>query len=172
MSVVSKLKQYFIKKKIEVLSKKTSISEDGSSKKIKSIAIITTNDLSERYDFSDILIKKIQRRNPQIYSYRKYNKDDKKSYKHFSEKDFNWKGVIEDTSLQRFLDEPFDLLICFFERKNLFLEFVVRCSNASFKVGFSEVDTSLFNLEIACSVNERDLFFEEMKKYLHILNKL
>ena len=46
-----------------------------------------------------ILNQKFQFRNPKIYSFRKFSKGNQKSYKHFSEKDFNWRGDITDTSL-------------------------------------------------------------------------
>lgn len=168
----SKLKQYYIKKKIDSLSKTIRSNNFGKSQKIKSVGIISRDNFSKQYDFSEILIQKFQRRNPKIYSYRKFSKDDIKSYKHFSEKDFNWKGQIMDTSLESFLEEPFDVLICFFSKKNMYLEYAVRASRARFKVGFSEVITSLYDLEIACDTSEIDVFFDEMKKYLEILKKL
>lgn len=167
-----KLKQYFIKKRIDKFAKTTSTDSHAKTKVIKSIGIITLDNLSKEHDFSEILIQKFQRRNPKIYSFRKFSKDDVKSYKHFSEKDFNWKGHVVDTSLQSFLEEPFDLLICFFSKKNMYLEYAVRSSNASFKVGFSEVMSQVYDLEIACDPDEAAVFFDEMKKYLEILKKL
>lgn len=167
-----KLKQYFIKKRIDKLVKTISTDNHTKSKIIQSIGIVTLDNFFNEYDFSKILIQKIQRRNPKIYSFRKFSKDDVKSYKHFSEKDFNWKGEVVDKSLQSFLEEPFDLLICFFSKKNMYLEYAVRSSNASFKVGFSEVLNQVYDLEIACDPKEVEVFFSEMKKYLKILKKL
>ena len=84
--VRSKLKNHFIKKKIDKLSTIVSAKNNATNKKIKKVAIITTENFFRRYDFSEILIQKFQVRNPKIYSFRKFSKDDKKSYKHFSEK--------------------------------------------------------------------------------------
>jgi hypothetical protein len=167
----SKLKYYYIQKKIHSLSLKSQSSADESTKKIKTVGIISCDNFSKKYDFSEILIQKFSLRNPKIYSFRKFSKDDQKSYKHFSEKDFDWRGDILDTSLSSFLEEPFDLLICLYTKKNIFLEYAVATSAASFKVGLSNINTGFFHLDITCDANQIDVFFDEMKKYLAILNK-
>ena len=168
----AKLKNHYLKKKIDQFSKTKSSSANGSAQKIKRVGIITSDNFFNKYEFSEILIKKLQLRNPKVYSYRKFSKDHKKSYKHFSEKDFNWKGHVLDSSFQSFLEEPFDLLICYYPKKNIFLEYAEASSKATFKVGFSDASTGFFNLDIACDENRVDLFFDEMKKYLKILHKL
>jgi hypothetical protein len=168
----AKLKNHYLKKKIDQFSKTKSSSANGSAQKIKRVGIITSDNFFNKYEFSEILIKKLQLRNPKVYSYRKFSKDYKKSYKHFSEKDFNWKGHVLDSSFQSFLEEPFDLLICYYPKKNIFLEYAEASSQATFKVGFSDASTGFFNLDIACDENRVDLFFDEMKKYLKILHKL
>jgi len=170
--LTAKFKHHFIKKKIGKFSQTRSSLSDESSQKIKTVGIITLDCFSKEHDFSQILIQKLQRRNPKIYSYRKFSKDHKKSYKHFSEKDFNWKGHVLDSSFQSFLEEPFDLLICYYPKKNIFLEYAEASSQTTFKVGFSDASTGFFNLDIACDENRVDLFFDEMKKYLKILHKL
>ena len=168
----AKLKNHYLKKKIDQFSKTKSSSANGSAQKIKRVGIITSDNFFNKYEFSEILIKKLQLRNPKVYSYRKFSKDHKKSYKHFSEKDFNWKGHVLDSSFQSFLEEPFDLLICYYPKKNIFLEYAEASSQTTFKVGFSDASTGFFNLDIACDENRVDLFFDEMKKYLKILHKL
>lgn len=170
--VRSKLKNHFIKKKIDKLSTIVSAKNNATNKKIKKVAIITTENFFRRYDFSEILIQKFQVRNPKIYSFRKFSKNDKKSYKHFSEKDFNWRGEITDSSLKSFLEEPFDLLICFFNKKSIYLNYTVISSNSIFKVGFSDTNLGCFDLDIKCSISQVDLFFDEMKKYLEILQRV
>tara|TARA_R110000787_G_scaffold210882_4_gene320618 strand:- start:4041 stop:4556 length:516 start_codon:yes stop_codon:yes gene_type:complete len=170
--VGSKLKHHFIKKKIDKLSKNLSMKGYGASQKINSVAIITLDDSSKQHDFQEILIQNLQLRNPRIYSFRKFAKEDEKSYKHFSEKDFDWKGQIIESSLQSFLEEPFDLLICFFSKKNQFLEYAAIKSSATFKIGFSGINSNLFDIELASDISQVDVFFDEVKKYLKILNKL
>ena len=167
----AKLKNHYLTKKIVQFSKTKSSSVNSSNQKIKTVGIITSDNFYIAHDFSEILIEKLQLRNPKIYSYRKFSKDHDKSYKHFSEKDFNWKGHVLDSSLQSFLEEPFDLLICYYPKKNIFMEYAEASSEATFKVGFSDANTGFFNLDIACDEAQVDLFFEEMKKYLKILHK-
>lgn len=167
-----KIKSYFINKKINALSHRSTLSTNRLVKKISRVGIITTNNLAQRYDFTEILVQKFQLRNPKIYSYRKFSKYHQKSYKHFSENDFNWKGAIIDPSFQNFLEEHFDLLICFFSKKSIFLEYAVASSNAAFKVGLSKVDTSFFHLDINCDTAQVELFFDELRKYLEIFGKI
>lgn len=167
----AKLKNHYLKKKLNQFSQTKESSTGSSNQKIKTVGIITSDTFFQKYNFSDILLDKLQLRNPKIYSYRKFSKDHKKSYKHFSEKDFNWKGQIIDTSLQSFLEETFDLLICFYPKKNIFLAYAEASSEATFKVGFSNANSGFFNLDIACDEDQIDLFFDEMKKYLKILHK-
>ena len=64
------------------------------------------------------------------------------------------------------------MLICYYPKKNIFLEYAEASSEATFKVGFSNANSGFFNLDIACDENRVDLFFDEMKKYLKILHKL
>jgi len=58
-----------------------------------------------------------------------------------------------------------------YTKKNIFLEYAVATSAASFKVGLSNLNTGFFHLDITCDANQIDVFFDEMKKYLAILNK-
>lgn len=167
----AKLKHHYLKKKIEQFCQTKVSSTVSTDKKIKTVGIITSDIFFQKFEFSNILLEKLQLRNPKIYSFRKFSKEHKKSYKHFSEKDFNWKGQVFDTSLQSFLEIQFDLLICYYPKKNIFLEYAEASSEATFKVGFSDANTGFFNLDIACDEDQVDLFFDEMKKYLKILHK-
>ena len=167
----AKLKHHYLKKKIEHFCQTNVSSTVSTDKKIKTVGIITSDIFFQKFEFSNILLEKLQLRNPKIYSFRKFSKEHKKSYKHFSEKDFNWKGQVFDTSLQSFLEIQFDLLICYYPKKNIFLEYAEASSEATFKVGFSDANTGFFNLDIACDEDQVDLFFDEMKKYLKILHK-
>jgi acetolactate synthase small subunit len=54
----------------------------------------------------------------------------------------------------------------------LFLESSVLQSNALFKVGISDVNQELYDIEIAETPIKTESFFLELKKYLTILRKL
>ena len=108
----------------------------------------------------------------QIYSFRRFKKSEKKSYKHFTEKDIDWKGVVIDASLESFLAHPFDLLIGYFNVNNLHLEYCALKSKATFKVGFSGVNDKIYDLVISENPNNIDSYMTVAKKYLKLLHKL
>lgn len=171
--ISSKLKQHFIKKKTgKLLADDTLRNREGINEKIISVGIITKEEFYVQHDLQLAVEKQLELRNPRIYSYRKFDKHQEQSFKHFSNKDFNWKGEIIEPSLQSFLDHPYDLLLCYYTKPNLFLEYTTLLSRATFKVGFAEVNLDLFDLEITTKSSELDDFFTETSKYLSILNKI
>ncbi len=170
--ISSKLKNHFIQKEIDRLRIRDHNNRVVDGKKINSVGIITSIVIEEKLGLQSLVTEKLNLRNPKIYTYRKYDKNDEKSYKHFSEKDFNWRGHIVDSSLLSFLEEPLDLLICFYPQKHTYLEYATIASQATFKIGYAGIHPGLFDLEISVKENQIDDFFSEIKKYLEILNKL
>ena len=171
--ISSKLKYYFLQRKVKKLQKSEQLSTTvAKNKKIVSVGILTEEKFREKFDLRQMTAEMFHIKNPKIYNFRAYNKELEKSFKHFSEKDFNWRGEITDTSFQSFLDEPFDLLICYFSEGNIMLKYAAQVSNATFKVGFTSINTNLFDLNIAVKLEEVDQFFFESRKYLTILGKL
>ena len=171
--ISSKLKYYFLQRKIKKLQKSEQHSTTiAKKKKIVSVGILTEEKFREKFDLRQMTTEMFHTKNPKIYSFRAYNKELEKSFKHFSEKDFNWKGEITETSFQSFLNEPFDLLICYFSEGNIMLKYAAQVSNATFKVGFTSINTNLFDLNIAVKLEEVNQFFFESRKYLTILGKL
>ena len=166
-----KLRDKNIQKKIRELSNLPSESI-VENQKIRSVGILSQENTSNFFQLQELATEILEIRNPRIYTYRKFDKDDEKSYKHFTEKDFNWNGEITDTSLKSFIDHPFDLLICFYDKKNKYLEYLTLLSKASFKLGFAKVYSKPLDLEIAVDISQANDFFEEAKKYLTILKKL
>lgn len=142
------------------------------NKKIGSVGILTQEEFFVQSDLQEVVTNELDLRNPRIYSYRKFDKHQESSFKHFSDKDFNWKAEIIEPSFQSFLDHPFDLLICYYTKRHPVLEYCVLRSNATFKIGFAGINADLFDLEIALETAETDRFFAEAKKYLTILKKI
>jgi len=166
--IFSKIKEYFLQKALKHSSK-----EDRGvmlAKTIKRVGILTLKELNDEYDFKE-KVKRVfpEYRSVNCYSYRDFNKTDEKSFTCFSEKDFDWRGEIKDNSLQSFVNESFDVLICYFDSNHVFLESLVQQSKAHFKIGFSNINQSLFDLEISESIKNVDSFNLELKKYLQIL---
>ena len=165
-------KEAVLKKKLNQLLSQADSSRTPSSEKIKSIAIISTEDISTEIDLQKEIEIILKARNIKIYSLRKFNKSDKFSYKHFTKKNVNWKGQFTEDNFKYFLEEPFDLLIGYFNKNNLYLERAVLESKAEFKVGFTGVNSKLYEIEISEKTQNITGFTSELKRYLQILKKL
>lgn len=171
--LLGKLKDHFLHNKLLKRVKELSDSKTPNSRKINSVAILTTDELSSQIDLSSILKNELTEvRHVHIYSFRKYKKSDSITYKHFTKKDFYWSGNIKELSFESFIDNPFDLLIGYFNQKNLYLEYATLKSNAAFKVGFSNINDKLFDLVIKSDEKEAEEFVSVLSKYLAILNKI
>lgn len=167
-----KIKKRFLEKKYRALLKYPAKPKDPVHKHITTVGILALNSISSQIDLQKQVADVFGVRNPKIYSFRSYDKEHSPSYKHFSENDFDWKNNITDSSLQAFLDTNFDLLITFFEPNNLYLEYVSLLSQASFKVGYANVNSRLFDLEIQVDHSDISTYLTEVKKYLGILDRL
>lgn len=170
--ISSRLKSHFIQKKTTKLLTNLLNSRSADNQKIHSVGILTKGEQVNEFQLQELVTDSLNLRNPKIYSYRKFDKNDEKSYKYFSENDFNWKGEIVEPSLSSFVEEPLDLLICLYAEKHSYLEYVTLLSNARFKVGFAEINADLFDLEISVKPGQFNDFLNEAKKYLSILDKL
>jgi hypothetical protein len=164
------IKRYFLRKQFQKKLIENEIHRVVSQNEIKTVGIITTDEISKWVNVKEEVEKILNIKNAKIYSFGPQKEDT--SLKSFSEKDFNWKGTIYKPSFKNFIDEPFDLLIGYFNKNNLYLESSVLLSNAQFKVGISGVNQELYDIEIAETPSKTDRFFLELKKYLTKLRKL
>jgi hypothetical protein len=87
-------------------------------------------------------------------------------------KDFSWKGVINNKNATEFLEIPFDVLVGYYNTNNSFLNLMVSKSKAKFKVGFKGTDPRVFDLLLDVKPQEFENFKAELKKYLKVLNKI
>lgn len=166
------LKERVLKKKLDKLVSLKEETSTSTLKKIQSVGIITSEEISAETDLQKVFENTLGVKNVKIYSKRDFNKNDEISYKHFTEKDINWSGNYFQTNFKSFLDEPLDLLVGYFNENNMYLEIAVLQSKADFKVGFSNVNSKLYHLEITSEIINYKTFTEEVKKYLQILKKL
>ena len=169
---LSSLKESFLRKKFDKTLSNLKDNRTVSQKEILTVGILTTESISSKIDLQSEVEAILGVKNSKIYSFKKFNKSDEVSFKHFSEKDINWKGEFKEPNFQSFLEHPFDLLIGYFNHNHLYLEKAVLESNASFKAGFSEVNSKLYELEISTDIENIQQFSSELKKYLQILKKL
>ncbi|MCT4628654.1 hypothetical protein [Winogradskyella sp.] len=91
---------------------------------------------------------------------------------YYTPKDFGWKGKINNTDLQLFIDETFDVLISYYKNETPELNLITASSKANLKVGLSRNDERLYDLIIDVNPKDIEIFKKELKKYLNILNKL
>ncbi len=172
MSLIAKIKSTVLKRKFDKKMSNFLTNRNVSEKVIQSVAILTTDEISSKIDLKELVENTLQVRNCKTYSFRKFDKNNEASYHHFSEKDIDWKGNFIDTSFLNFIDEPFDLLLNLDDTKNKYLEYATLCSKATFKIGFKDVNTDLFDIEILGNTTNVKEFVLEVKKYLQILKKL
>lgn len=90
----------------------------------------------------------------------------------FSKKDFGWAGKLKNSDLKLFIEEPFDMLIAYYNEDMPELHQVVGRSQAKFKIGIHHHDQRLFDFILDVAVIRFDLFKQEVQKYLKILNKI
>ena len=169
---LSKLKESRLRSKFDKSISKLSENRVVSQKEIQSVGILTTEAISSKIDLQSEIESILGIRNSKIFSYKKFNKLDEVSFKHFTEKDINWSGDFVQPNFQSFLEQPFDLLIGYFNTNNLYLEKAILQSNATFNVGFSGVNSKLYELEISEQTENVQQFSSELRKYLKILQKL
>ena len=170
--MLKKLKQSSIKKNFNTLLLEKEADKNISQNEILSIGIISDNEISRFIDIKENVERILRPRNAKIYSFREYSRKDEISYHHFCEKDFNWKGDVSQPNFKVFIEQPFDLLIGYFNKPNLFLENAVLRSEAKFKAGFSGVNQNLYDIEVDEIPNKIESYLEELKRYLIILGKI
>ena len=144
-----------------------------NSKEIHSVAILTDVKISDEINIAEKVKEGLASvRTTQVYHYRAFKKTDPITYKHFTEKDIDWNGKIKDASLESFLDNPFDLLIGYFNDKNLYLEYSALKSKATFKIGFAKVNDKIYDLVVSEDPKNIDSFINVIRKYLELLHKI
>jgi hypothetical protein len=134
--------------------------------------VIASQKISNWLQLEEEIKKMLGLENVKILTFLDYDKKNHTINSYFTEKDIDWNGAIQKADFRDFLNEPFDLLIGYFDTKNIFLELAVLKSKATFKVGFSEVNQRLYDMEIAEIPSKIDNFLNELKKYLVILKKM
>lgn len=92
-------------------------------------------------------------------------------YDFFTQKDFSFFGNIQTDNVRKFLQQPFDLLICLDWKPNMYLEYLLAASAAHFRIGpYICERESLFELMI--SLPEGSELSELINQIYHYTNKL
>lgn len=80
-------------------------------------------------------------------------------------------GGIADPHLANLLDSKFDLQINYFIKSNELQSYVALAIQAGFKVGLPSQRMELYDLAIDVSLDQKELFQTELKKYLNIITQ-
>ncbi|MDP5081876.1 MAG: hypothetical protein NWP87_04405 [Winogradskyella sp.] len=146
-----------------------------NSQKIKTVAVLLNASEFHEFEVFKVYFKELGLNSPK-HKIIAFTLDDKLDHNkwntHFSPKDFGWKGKINNRDLQNFIDEPFDVLICYYKNELLQLNHITAASKANLKVGISKNDERLYDLIIDVKLKELNVFKYEFEKYINILNKL
>ena len=164
----------FVTKKI-VKKSLSNVKHFASDKVIRTVGII----FDESYFYErEALVKEliangITEKDIKILVFKdKIKKNEVFNYPVFSNKDLTWLATIDKKEVTDFVNEPFDLLINYYDVEKTILLLVSHLSKASFKVGFSVIDKRLNHFMINTNADNYKVFMEELFKYLKILNKI
>lgn len=161
--------QKYVNKLLSV--RKTSVNNN----KVKTVAVLLNASEFHEFEVFRVYFKELGLISPK-HKIIAYTLDDKLEHNkwntHYSPKDFGWNGKIKNIDLDAFISEPYDVLICYYKKEVLQLDLITAASNANLKVGISRNDERLYDLIIDVDLKDINIFKQELKKYLNILNKL
>lgn len=167
------IKDFFLKKIIS--SKLTSADLEVSVSKIHTVGVIIDESYFANVEAIKNEIKQygVEDRNIQVLLFKKkVSKKEVVEEPFFTRNDIKINGEISKKEVNAFLEQPFDLLINYYEVERPSLLLVSKASKAHFKVGFSTIDKRVNHFMINTSVSQYKEFISELFKYLKILNKL
>lgn len=171
--MLGRVKYKSLKNLIEQKLKERDVSVQNSS--LKKIGFLIDenffNDFDALIDFSKNLGLKSQ--DVHIFSFRKTNKKlSDLRIDQVTNKEFTLRGELTNQNATEFLDIPFEVLIGFYQERNIFLDFMVASSKAEFKIGFQDRDARLYDLILKIDLEDLELFKTEVTKYLGVFKKL
>lgn len=82
---------------------------------------------------------------------------------------FTWNGSFLREDIKRFVEKDFDLLISYYNEEDIFLKYLKYLSKAKFKVGMSQVNDPINQLDFDLELNDNSAFCFELKKYITLL---
>ena len=146
---------------------------DSSSKEITNVLVLIDN-ISEKEMIHKSLLSlfEIESANLDIIVVQQKISKDQVSEEINTPKDFGWFGKIKSDRLKSVLTKKYDLLINYSNVDNLYCNLLLLQCKVAFKTGFAHLDSRFYDLTIDCEPNNLELFNNELKKYLIILNKI
>ena len=171
--MLKKVKQHSLKKHTEKSLTERDISQRNASLKYLGFLVDEAlfDDFERLYEFGKEL--GLQRKDVKVFTFvETRRKIPSLRQNQITNKEFTWRGEIQNQNAQEFLDFPFDVLIGYYKGKHEFLGAMVAQSKAKFKIGFNGADERLFDLLLIVDLQKPEAFKSEVKKYLKILKKI
>lgn len=91
---------------------------------------------------------------------------------YFRPTDITLSGKVSKDKINSFILKKRDLLVSYYQSKEINLDYIALKSTTDFKVGFWRADKNPNQLTINSSLADYKLFTEELFKYLKALNKV
>lgn len=102
----------------------------------------------------------------------KVKKNEVIEYPYFTKSDIGLSGNFTKGEIEKFIEFPFDLLVNYYDSKNVDLELVSVLSKAKFKVGFETVNQDINHFFVKTYVEKYADFTKVLFEYLKILKKV
>jgi hypothetical protein len=168
-----KIKRRSLKKQIDHNLKERDISRINVE--MKTLGFLVDEGMLQELEVFDsfALDYNLQPKDVKVFSFQEFKKKmPSMRQNQVNNKDFTWKGEIQNQNAVEFLDKEFDVLVGYYKGKHEFLDLMISKSNAAFKVGFSGGDERLYDLIMSIDPMNTAAFKNELKKYLQVLGKL
>ena len=170
--LLGSLKNRILKKRVKKSLKNNTLIREIADDKIKTIGVLASASTPNLNELVILLQKEFHCANTPVFVFKKFEKNKKVLQNEFTNKDLNWKLNFIHPNLVEFINQPFSLLVGYFNTNNIYLKNAVFQSNAKFKVGFSTIEEHIYELTIETKLEDHKSFVAELKKYLIALNKV
>ncbi len=170
---LSYIKDFSLKKLLK--NSYQTLKNNQSVNPIKSVGLLIDNNYFLNKDdlISELIANGFSKNQIKVLIFKeKSDVNDVVNYLTLSYKNISWNGNFTKQNISEFIEEKFDLLINYYDVEKPVLMLITNKSEASFKVGFSNVDKRCNDLMINTNVENYKVFVFELFKYLKILKKI
>lgn len=165
-------KDFFLKKKLK--NTLLSTSEISLHNKVQTLGILVDETkFPQTKDLKKLLIEKgFLEKSITILAF-KSAKDLKvmEEYSVFGWENIGFDLVVSEKNVLEFIQNPFDVLLSYYDANNGFLQWITNKSKAKFKVGFFLENYSLNHLMIQTQIKNYSQFVQEFVRVLQLIKK-
>ena len=139
----------------------------------KTIAVIFDATKVETRKTIETFVQKLRNKGKRVTLFAFFNGKEKPSlaFNFFNKKEVNWYGIPKGETVNKFLNETFDLLYCLFNGEHLPLEYIGAMTQSHFKVGPYTDDLIRYDLMIDTENIDLQDFIHNIEFYLTKIGK-